>query len=50
MIGIKRELKERKCVYRGRVVKYREFKIIVFFISRLGNGGKEVSLIILLMK
>lgn len=50
MIGTKREPKERKCVYRGRAVKHRESKTTVFSISRLGNGGKEVSPITLLMK
>lgn len=37
-------------MYRGRAVKHRESKTTVFSISRLGNGGKEVSPITLLMK
>lgn len=41
--GTKREPKERKYMYRGRVAKHMESKTTVFFISRLGKGGKGVN-------
>lgn len=41
--GTKREPKERKYMYRGREAKHMESKTTVFFISRLGKGGKGVN-------